>query len=122
MPVASILELYTSLLAWNLYGAIWALLVNTGIVLIPFIAVVINVLMETRESNGDISADSLIRILETRIYTMLFVVFLAAQPMVYVQMAKTSYTYYRCEATESGVLEKTATEKSFGDSGSNLDK
>lgn len=122
MSVSSVLELYTSVLAWNLYGAIWALLVNTGVVLIPFIAVIINVLVEGRESNGDMPSDRLIKILETRIYSMLFVVFIAAQPMVYVQMSKTSYTYYRCEVTESGILEKTATEKTYGDSGSNLDK
>jgi hypothetical protein len=122
MPTGSVLELYTSVLAWNLYGAIWALLVSTGVVLIPFTAAIIKVLIDTRDSAVEISAEGLVRILETRLYPMLFVVFMAAQPMIYVQLSKTTYTHYRCEATESGVLEKTATEKSFGDSGSTLDK
>lgn len=122
MPTGSVLELYTSVLAWNLYDAIWALLVSTGMVLIPFTAAIIKVLIDTRDSNVEISAEALIRILETRLYPMLFVVFMAAQPMIYVQMSKTTYTHYRCEASESGVLEKTATEKSFGDSGSTLDR
>ena len=122
MPVGSVLELYTVVLAWNLYGAIWALLVNTGLVLIPFIVTIISTLTSARESNGTIDADSLIRILETRIYSMLFVVFIAAQPMIYGQLNKTTYTHYRCGVSASGVLEKTASTKSFGDSDSTLDK
>lgn len=122
MPVGSVLELYTSVLAWNLYGALWALLTNTGLVLIPFIATLVNTLLSLREANGSVDADSIIRILETRIYSMLFVVFMAAQPMIYVQLNKTTYTHYRCEATESGVLEKTASEKEFGNSNSTLDQ
>jgi hypothetical protein len=122
MPTGSVLELYTSVLAWNLYGAIWGLLVTGGLVLIPFIATIIKVLIDTRDSAMEISAEGLVRILETRLYPMLFVVFMAAQPMIYVQLSKTTYTHYRCEASATGVLEKTATEKSFGDSGSTLDK
>ena len=122
MPTGSVLELYTSVLAWNLYGAIWGLLVTGGLVLIPFIATIIKVLIDTRDSAMEISAEGLVRILETRLYPMLFVVFMAAQPMIYVQLSKTTYTHYRCEASATGILEKTATEKSFGDSGSTLDK
>lgn len=122
MPVGSVLELYTSVLAWNLYGAIWALLVNTGLVLLPFIVVAIDTLLDTRDSPIEITSDGLMRIMETRIYTMLFVVFFAAQPMIYVHLSKTVYSFYRCETTASGVLEKTVTEKTFGDSGSTLDK
>lgn len=51
MPVGSVLELYTSVLAWNLYGALWALLTNTGLVLIPFIATLVNTLLSLREAN-----------------------------------------------------------------------
>ena len=122
MPVGSVLELYTSVLGWNLYGAIWSMLVSTGIVLIPFITTVINTLLETRESNFEISSDGLLNILEVRIYSMIVVVFFAAQPMIFVQMSKTSYSYTHCEVTASGVLEKTSSEKSFGDSGSTYDK
>lgn len=122
MPVGSTIELYTTVLGWFLYDAIWGIFVNSGIAIIPFVAVLIKTLLETRDTQWEVTADGLIRILETRLYTMLFVVFIAVQPMINVQPDKTTYTQYRCSVTESGNLVKTVKDLVFGDSKSEHDK
>lgn len=122
MPVGSTIELYTTVLGWLLYGAIWDVLANTGIILIPFIAMVVKVLLDTRDSAQEIDADGLVRILETRIYIMLFVVFFAVQPQINVNPSKTTYTQYRCGVTASKSLTKTMSELTYGTSSSTLDK
>lgn len=121
MPVGSTIELYTTVLGWLLYSAIWDVLANTGLILIPFIAAVLKVLLDTRDSAQEIEADGLIRILETRIYIMLFVVFFAVQPQVNVNPAETTYSQYRCGVTASGSLSKTLSELSYGSTNSTLD-
>jgi len=122
MPVGSTIELYTTVLGWLLYDSIWGVLASTGLIMIPFIAVVIKVLIDTRDSAQEIDADGLVRILETRIYTMLFVVFFAVNPQINVNPSKTTYTQYRCGVTASKSLTKMVKELSFGDSSSTLDK
>lgn len=122
MPVGSTIELYTTILGWILYDSIWAMLVTTGLVLIPFAVTIINVLIETRDSPVEITSNGLIRILETRIYTMLLVLMFAAQPQINVHTSKTTYTQYRCGVTASKSLTKTMRELTYGDSKSTLDK
>lgn len=122
MPVGSTIELYTTILGWILYDAIWGILAYTGLILVPFIITIINVVIETRDSAQEISAEGLIRILETRIYVMIVVVLFAAQPQINVHPSKTTYTQYRCGVTASKSLTKTMTELAYGDSKSTLDK
>ncbi|PUA30396.1 MAG: hypothetical protein B0W54_07835 [Cellvibrio sp. 79] len=122
MPVGSTIELYTTILSWILYDAIWGILAYTGLILVPFIITIVNVVIETRDSAQEISAEGLIRILETRIYIMIGVVLFAAQPLINVNPSKTTYTQYRCGVTSSKSLTKTMTELAYGDSKSTLDK
>lgn len=122
MPVGSTFELYTTILGWVLYDSIWGVLAGTGLVMIPFIATIINVLIDTRDSSMEIDADGLIRILETRVYVMLFVMLFAAAPLINVNPSKTTYTQYRCGVTANKSLTKTAIEQTFGDSDTTLDK
>ncbi len=122
MPVGSTIELYTTILGWILYDAIWGILAYTGLVLVPFIITIVNVVIDTRDSAQEISAKGLIRILETRIYIMIGVVMFAAQPLINVNPSKTTYTQYRCGVTASKSLTKTMTELAYGDSKSTLDK
>lgn len=106
MPVGSTIELYTLILGWFLYDGLWGIFVNSGIAIIPFVAVIINVLLETRDSQIEVSSAGLVRILETRIYTMLFVVFMAVQPMINVNPYNTVYTQTRCMVNTSGDVYK----------------
>jgi hypothetical protein len=122
MPVGSTIELYTTVLGWTLYSAIWDILAQTGLILIPFIVAVIKTLIDARDSGMEAGADDLVRMLETRIYTMLFVVFFAVQPQINVNPSKTTYTQYRCGVTPSKSLTKTMSELAYGDSKSTLDK
>jgi hypothetical protein len=121
MPVGSTIELYTTILGWTMYSAIWDILAQTGLILIPFIVAIIKTLIDARESGVEAGADDLVRMMETRIYTMLFVVFFAVQPQINVNPAKTTYTQYRCGVTPSKSLTKTMTELAYGDSQSTLD-
>lgn len=122
MPVGSTFELYTMILGWVLYDSIWGILANTGVILIPFIAMIVNVLLDTRDSPMEIDSDGLIRILETRIYVMIFVLLFAVKPWININPSKTTYTQYRCGVTESKSLTKTIVEQTFGDSKTTLDK
>lgn len=122
MPVGSTIELYTTILGWILYDSLWAMLVTTGLVIIPFAITVVNVLVDTRDSPVEITSKGLIRILETRIYIMLIVIMFAVQPQINVHTSKTTYTQYRCGVTASKSLTKTMRELAYGDSKSTLDK
>lgn len=122
MPVGSTIELYTTVLGWLLYGAIWDILSSTGIILIPFIVTIVKTLLDTRDSTQEVDADGLVRVMETRVYVMLFVVFFAAQPQINVNPAKTTYTQYRCGVTASKSLTKSLATLAYGNSKSTLDK
>ncbi len=122
MPVGSTIELYTTILGWILYDSIWSMLVQTGLVMVPFAFTIINVLVDARDSSMEIDSKGLMRILETRIYVMLFVVMFAVQPQINVHTSKTTYTQYRCGVTASKSLTKSMRELTYGDSKSTLDK
>lgn len=71
------LEIYTLMFAWNLYEAIWDVLVGSGLALLPFIGAVIANFRDNYE-NGD--AQSAIRQLEINIAGMILVMMLCVIP------------------------------------------
>ena len=76
MLVNSAIELYTMLLAWHLYDGFWSILSGTGIGALPFVVVIISTLLDFQEKEN-VGSKQLVRVLEVRLYTMLFVFFIA---------------------------------------------
>ncbi len=56
MSVTGYLALYTTLIGWQQYQNLWALMVGTGLVFIPFIGIVLKCLLEPFESQEPKSA------------------------------------------------------------------
>ena len=73
MVANNILEIYTSMFAWNLYETIWDVLVGSGMALIPFIAAVILSFNDNYEEGG---AEATLRGLEIKIVCMILILVL----------------------------------------------
>ncbi len=119
MLVNSAIELYTMLLAWHLHNGFWSILSGTGIGAIPFVIVVIKTLLDFQEREG-VSSKQIVRALEVKLYSMLFVFFIAVTPLINLYAENTRYYHSNCQA--NGNTTPQVSEKSFGDSGTNLDK
>lgn len=117
MIVNSAIELYTTLLGWHLYNGIWGLLVGTGLVLAPFIVMVVNILMDSVAEEG-VTAASLIRTLEFKLYFMLGVLFFGVQPTLDLYTENSGYYQSACKPDGSAA---SATEKKFGDTDTTYD-
>lgn len=77
MVANNLLEIYTLLFGWNLYEAIWDILVGSGLALIPFIAAVVG---SFRDNYEDGDAESTIKGLEIQIVSMIVVMMLCVIP------------------------------------------
>ena len=118
MVVSSAVELYTTLLGWHLFNSIWSLISSTGIIVVPFIMAIVNGLLESRKGEG-VSGKELIGVLETRIYTMIVVVFLCVQPAINLKTENAKIYTSGCSADGSQTNPGT---RDFGDSGTTYDK
>ena len=56
MSVTGYLALYTTLIGWQQYQNLWAVMVGTGLVFIPFIGIVLKCFLEPFESQEPKSA------------------------------------------------------------------
>lgn len=81
--VDSAVELYTTTLGWLQYESMWFVLLKTGIVFVPFLGMIFEVVMEpmTQMFAGEASITSLRR-LEVRFIMAMIVIALAAQPSI----------------------------------------
>ena len=77
MVANNLLEIYTLLFGWNMYEAIWDVLVGSGLALIPFIAAVIT---NFRDNYEDSDAESTIKGLEIKVVSMILVLMLCVIP------------------------------------------
>ena len=77
MVANTILELYTQIFAWNMYGVIWDMLTGSGLALIPFIAALMNNFIENYK---DGEASSTIKDLEMKGVGMILVLMLCVIP------------------------------------------
>lgn len=118
MLVNSAIELYTMLLAWRLYDGFWSILSGTGLGALPFVVVIISTLLDLQEKEG-VGSKQMVRVVEVRLYTMLFVFFIAATPFIDLHTENTQYIETSCPANDSSAA--TTKVKSFGDSGTTLD-
>ncbi|BCD97750.1 conjugal transfer protein TraG N-terminal domain-containing protein [Marinagarivorans cellulosilyticus] len=118
MPVGSIIELYTTMLGWYMYDALWGLLTGTGLVLAPFAVAIIQTLIKGSEREEHKTGD-FVKALEIRIYTMLAVMIIAAQPLVTLQPTKMVFNDVYCEpaGTDINLIDKKTEETIFDDAG-----
>ena len=76
------LSLFTTLFGWQFYNIVWDVLVGTGIAFIPFLALLISTIVDTR-TEGDLT-ESLSKValsrLETQLLIMLIVIGFAGTP------------------------------------------
>ena len=119
MTADSYLELFTGLFAWQQYTALWSLLAETGIWLIPFVVLLITSVVEarTRQKTQDAAAISL-RNLEVKLVLALSVIVLAGQPTIPLAVETMRYTP-PCE--EFGMLGEPQSVRA-GDTGTTYDE
>lgn len=77
MVANNLLEIYTLLFGWNLYEAIWDILVGSGLALIPFVVAIIT---NFRDNYNSSDAESTIKDLEIKVVSMILVLMLAVIP------------------------------------------
>lgn len=123
MPVSSIIDLYTTMFGWYMYGAMWHVITGTGLIMAPFVAAIFQMLMEDSERERK-DTKQFVRSLEFRIYSMVAVMVFAAQPYVILFPENMRYTHLACVAAndgESSILERRAEQISYGDTGTTAD-
>ena len=115
MPVGSPIEIYTTVLAWHLFTSFWALLSQTGLVLIPFGWMVFVNMIESRKnaSKMDVGVRAFRRS-EAEVYTAAFVAFIFAVPTVNININAVHYTNSSCEVSAGGQLDRGSAKISFG--------
>ncbi len=121
MAVSGYLELITSLLSWHLYSAIWGILVGTGIVLIPFAAMIIGNLIDV-QTKSNIKGNAGVYALkktEVDIYMALAVILIACQPLVAISTNDVVYTTYACDGVDPV---RTSIEKKLGSTSTKYDR
>lgn len=77
MVANNLLEVYTLIFGWNMYEAVWDVLVGSGLALIPFIFAVISSFQDNYK-DGD--AESTVKELELKIVSMVLVLMLCVIP------------------------------------------
>lgn len=78
MVANNLIEVYTLMFGWGMYGAIWDILTGSGIALVPFIAAVISNFADSYTRGDD--ADDVIRDLEFRVVAIVLILTLCVIP------------------------------------------
>lgn len=93
MGVASYFEFVTTLFGWILYQGIWAVLVDTGIVFIPLIAMVLGHVLDSHKGGDDEGSAAIqsLKKVESDFIAMLGVLIFAAIPMLDVELTDMEY-------------------------------
>ncbi len=93
MVVDSYLELYTTLFGWLFYGIIWNVLAETGLLLIPFILMIANTIIEgKRKAKSDELMQSSMRSFEVDFVVAFFIITLCGVPYFPLQASEVSFT------------------------------
>jgi len=122
MLVDSPIALFTTLFGWQFYNAIWFTLLGSGIALLPFLGLLIDVLFTERDDGEFLGSnpDGLYKRLEARLLMMLAVVAIAAQPSGFTRLTTDSVRHQPLTtALQPAPTELTAAnaQNSFGDTG-----
>ncbi|WP_444928280.1 conjugal transfer protein TraG N-terminal domain-containing protein (plasmid) [Microbulbifer sp. TRSA002] len=78
MVANNLIEVYSLMFAWGMYGAIWDILTGSGIALVPFIVAIISNFADSYTAGND--ADDVIRDLEFRVVAIVLVLILCVIP------------------------------------------
>ncbi len=93
MVVDSYLELFTTLFGWVWYNSVWFMLKDTGLLLLPFVGIVLDKYLEYRKGFEDGDAEELtLKGLEVDLFLALFVVVIAGSPAIELEATELSYT------------------------------
>lgn len=93
MSVDSYLEMFTTLYGWLFYNIIWDVLVSTGIVLLPFIGIVLdNVIEAYRDFDVEDASSVAQKWIEVDVIVAMMVITVAANPFFSFQASEVSYT------------------------------
>ena len=104
MGVSSYFEFVTVLFGWVVYDRLWAVLNDTGIVYLPFFAIVARNVMESRRG-GDDEGSAAIQSLkksEVDVVVALVVLFLAAVPATDVRLGEMRYVRPQLDCAVAG--------------------
>ncbi len=109
MGVNSYAEIFTTLIGWHIYDVVWDVLASTGIVFIPFAAMVVThwrtAFVDGEEAGG---ASAGLRALELDVYVALFVLMIAGVPTSLTALNR-SAVFYAPPATTANPSPTTAT-------------
>lgn len=108
MTVSSAPDVITTMVGWAIYDGVWSVLSASGLLLLPFIGLVLSAWTEARERHGDgESAQAVLLVLETRGLWMLVVLYLAGMPALDVSIGSLGLHRQVCtaDATPTRVAE-----------------
>lgn len=94
MTVDSYLELYTTLYGWALFGVFRDILIDTGLVYVPFIVILVGTWMESHQSSSIEGADAawMVRVMEVELFTAFVVIMICFMPLMPLQSINLKYT------------------------------
>ena len=98
MGAASIVEMYTQLFAWLMYGRIWDVLNDTGLAYLPFIVLLILGLRDHKRRGEPISVRALVAGLRVELVSALVVLVLFVIPVVPLDSGAASSTLFGLQA------------------------
>lgn len=121
MTVSSAPDVITTMVGWAVYDGIWGVLSASGLLLLPFIGLVLSAWTESRERLGDDNGGkAALLVLETRGVWMLIVLYLAGQPAFELNIGGLGLHRQVCTAgTTSTRVAETGTGSSTGTSWDN---
>ncbi len=92
LAVQSYPELFTLVLGWQQYEAIWQLWVALGLPFVPLLGLIMKTLTHSLSSAAPLDGERLLRTLEVQFFSLLLVITLAAQPLVPLKTHQITYT------------------------------
>ena len=93
MAVDSALELYTTLFGWLFYNSIWDVLVETGIVFLPFLGILLDTIIRSYAGeDAEEAGNTTLRIVELEFFVAFFVILIAAVPATPLNAVDLSFT------------------------------
>ena len=93
MPITGYLTLYTTLLGWQQYQSLWNIAVGTGLIYLPFIAIVLKCTIEPFTSMGAKDAAQIaIRRMTIQVLSAFIIIIFAAEPAVALDPKVLHYT------------------------------
>ncbi|MAT94176.1 MAG: hypothetical protein CME59_16465 [Halioglobus sp.] len=103
MGVSSYFEFVTTLFGWILYQGIWAVLVDSGIVFIPIIAMVLSHVFDSHKGGDDEGSAAIqsLKKIEADFIAMLGVLIFAGIPLLDVRLAEMQYSKPALRCTEA---------------------